>query len=135
MVVRDRDHARHGSHALMPYYPQPFTFGTPTTRAVALATAYQPSLEFTTLVYAPGTVTHAASQDGELRMQISPDNVTYTTVSSMGGAGIRDTLSTAATDRGTLQAEVPPGWYYKIISQNNAGAPTYALGTAVEQTR
>lgn len=120
----------------MPYYPPVPNFGNPpTTRAVALNTAYQPNTEFTTLVYAPCTVTHAASADGELRLQISPDNVTYYTVSSMGGAGIRDTLGTAATDRGTLQAEVPPSWFYKIISQTNNGAPTFALGTAVEQTR
>lgn len=118
----------------MPLYLSPF-YGTPTTRVVALNTAYQPSVEFVTSVAAPGVVTHSASGDGELRLQISPDNVTYYTVDSFGGAGIRDSLSTAGTDRGTLQWDVPPGWYYKIISVTNNASPTFALGTAVEQLR
>lgn len=118
----------------MPYFEAP-TYGTPTTRAVVLNTAYQPSVEFVTKVAVPCTVTHGASADGELRLQISPDNATWYVVDSHGGSGIRDALSTAATDRGTLQWDVPPSWYYRVVSQTNNGSPSYALGTAVEQSR
>lgn len=119
----------------MPYYESSFV-GTPTTRAVALNTAYTPSLEFVTNVMVPGFVSHGASSDGELRLQISPDNFTTTyVVDSFGGAGIRDALGTAGTDRGTLQYDVPPTWQYRVVSVTNNGSPTFALGTAVEQLR
>lgn len=98
---------------------------TPST--ISLNTAYQPNIyRDCFVVYSPmitSSLTLSGGQSGNITMQISPDNITYTTMgtqtnNSTGGLTIGLSLVNA---QGTqMFAYIPRGYYFKLVTSGTA---------------
>ncbi len=93
----------------------------------ALNTAYQPSLGQPTLVVFSPTITAnltlTTGQTGTIDFQTSPDNVTYTSQSTVvnGSTGtLVIGLNTNNAQGSNLIATVPPGYWFKFVSSGTA---------------
>lgn len=80
-------------------------------------------------------ITNAATvvlgNSGQILLEISPDNSSWTTIStstaSMGSGVLVTAISTA-----TVFGYVPRGYYVRIRSNNLSGTPTYGAPSGVE---
>lgn len=73
--------------------------------------------------------------DGEIQLQTSPDNVTFTTKAKMGGSNTGSLtigLNTTQKSVGQVSCKVPKGYYVKLVTVNNTGTATFALIQSVE---
>lgn len=72
----------------------------------------------------------SGGQDGMITLQISPDASTWTTASRLRGSNtgtLTIGLATTQITGGQLSAIVPPNYYWKVITTNNTGTPTYTM--------
>lgn len=72
----------------------------------------------------------SGGQDGTITLQISPDASAWTTVGRIRGSNtgtLTIGLSTAQITGGQLSAIVPPNYYWKAITTNNTGTPSYTM--------
>lgn len=72
----------------------------------------------------------SGGQDGTITLQISPDASTWTTVSRLRGSNtgtLTIGLSTSQITGGQLSVIVPPNYYWKAITTNNTGTPSYTM--------
>lgn len=95
-------------------------------------TARQPNLEYPTLVTAATEIESALSttpEDGQINYQISPDNMTWTTIAEhefsadITGLGIAFSYD----DAQSTSFIVPKGYYYRFQTIPLSGAPTFTL--------
>lgn len=110
-------------------------------RTVVLSTAYLPSLSRYTNVSVSAKITCTASlaggQDGSISLQVSPDNITYTTVSVLqnnNSVALAIALTAVNGNTATLCATVPAGYYYRLISTSTTGTPTFSITTQAQET-
>lgn len=110
-------------------------------RTVALSTAYQPStsraVSVSIICKINCTSTLAGGQDGTVSLQISPDNITYTTVASLensNSVSLAIAITAANSNQGALVGTVAPGYYYKLITTSTTGAPTFTIITQSQET-
>lgn len=72
----------------------------------------------------------SGGQDGTITLQISPDASTWTTVSRLRGSNtgtLTIGLATSQITGGQLSVLVPPNYYWKAITTNNTGTPSYTM--------
>lgn len=96
---------------------------TPALTHSVVNTGYRPSttkatnLSITAVTSVSMTI--AGGQAGELSLQISPDNITYTSYTSIPAsftAGLAVAVGAINGGGGQLTAQIPKGWYWKWIS-------------------
>lgn len=100
-----------------------------------IGTSYQPSLQRMAIVAYNVTITNAATvllgNSGQVILETSPDNSTWTTIStgasSMGSGILVTSISTV-----TVLAFVPRGYYARIRTVNVTGTPTYSAPAGIE---
>ena len=109
-------------------------------RTVTSATPYQPSLTRYTDVSLSVKVacvsTLTGGQDGTISFQTSPDNITYTTVSSVQNSStvaLAIAITVNSSNGGVVGGKVPPGYYYKIIYTSTTGTPTFSILTQAQE--
>lgn len=114
-------------------------FSADHTPTRTFGTAFQPSTGFDSEVFytisISCTLSLSGGQDGEVQLQTSPDNVTYTTKSKFGGSNTGSLtlgLNTAQKSVGLLSCKVPKGYYVKIVTVNNTSTPAFGLIQSIE---
>ena|ERR1700743_1780656 len=107
-----------------------------TTFSRALNTAYQPSgsrmILVSTSVSISSTLSLSGGQSGTITLQLSPDNITYTTIETATNNNLGTLtigLNTTQTQVVDLIASVPAGYYYKFVS---TGTSTFAINPTQE---
>lgn len=107
-----------------------------TTFSRALNTAYQPSasrmIMVSTSVSISSNLSLSGGQSGTINLQLSPDNVTYTTIETATNNNLGTLtigLNTTQTQVTDLIATVPPGYWYKFVS---TGTSTFAINPTQE---
>lgn len=98
-----------------------------TNNTYALNTVYQPSTTrdamVTTGASIVATLSLSGGQTGQVLIQISPDNVTYTTVATLvnGNTGsLTIGLNTTQSQSCSAAFMVPKGFYFKLVSSGTA---------------
>lgn len=111
-------------------------------RTVTAGTAYVPSTSRATnvkiSVQIACQVSLTGGQAGNITLQTSPDNITYTTIaqitnSSTGTLVVGLTLNNS--NGGELIGDVPAGYYYKIVNTSTTNTPTYSILTPAQETQ
>lgn len=101
----------------------------------SFSTSFQPSTQRMAIVTYNVSITNAATlvlgNSGQVILETSPDNATWTTIStgasSMGSGILVTSISTV-----TVMAFVPRGYYVRIRTVNITGTPTYSSPSGVE---
>jgi len=112
------------------------------TRSIATGTAYQPSTSRYTMVSVSVQVACALSLTGgaagNVSLQTSPDNITYTTVQQLTNANsgsLTIGLNITNTNGAVLSAVLPPNYYYKLVSAATTGSPTFSVLTSSQEVQ
>lgn len=110
-------------------------------RTVAAGTAYSPSSSRYTLVSVSASVscalTISGGTAGNTVLQISPDNITYTTKSEVLNSSTGSLVIGVAitnVNGNTMTCTVPPGYYYKITNTSTTGTATFSILTTAQET-
>jgi len=121
----------------MPYFPQAqFALAQSadyTSRTLTDNTGVRPNLERPTLVSASWLVdTNANGSSGEVLLEISPDNATWTEA-----ARVRlnqPSGQARQAEANPMTAIIPPGYFYKTRTNTIAGTVTYTFISCRELT-
>jgi hypothetical protein len=97
----------------------------------SLNTSYQPNanrnVSVTCSVSITSTLSLAGGQSGTISLQMSPDNITYTTVQTATNNNtgtLTVGLNTSAAQACALTCTVPMGYYYKLAT---SGSSTFSI--------
>jgi|GEM_PF-2601037 hypothetical protein len=113
-----------------------------TTRSVATGTAYQPSTSrytnVTVSVQVACALTLSGGAAGGVSLQTSPDNITYTTVQQLTNANsgtLTVGLGITNTNGAILSVMLPPGYYYKLVTNTTTGTPVFSVLTSAQEVQ
>lgn len=115
-----------------------YTVNAPTSSPshTVVNTAYRPSITKATKLNLTAitsvSMTVSGGQSGELFLQVSPDNVTYTTYSSIPAsftAALAVAVGAINGGGGQLSVDLPKGWYWKWTS---TGTGVYSVKNIFE---
>lgn len=105
------------------YESQPLAFGT----------SRQPHPSKATHVISTTRITVSGTTEGLVQFQTSPNDTTWTTIASWrnglsAGGGVSDTIEMPST------IIVPPTFWYRVITTNVTGTPTFTFVSNYELT-